>query len=55
MLDQLDRITAIKRQLRIGQEITYFEGKENRLIPAFIEDIQRTRLLFKNKENDRQN
>ena len=51
MLDQPDRITAIKRQLRIGQEITYFEEKENRLIPAIIEDIQRTRLSVRNKED----
>lgn len=51
MLDQPDRITAIKRQLRMGQEISYFEERENRLVPAIIEDIQRTRLSVRNKED----
>ena len=51
MMDQPDRIAAVKRQLRIGQEITYFDQGQNRLIPAVVEEIQRTRLLVRNKED----
>ncbi|MEO5352268.1 MAG: hypothetical protein H7835_03530 [Magnetococcus sp. XQGC-1] len=51
MLDQPERIAAVKRQLRIGQEITYFDQGQNRLIPAVVEEIQRTRLLVRNKED----
>ena len=51
MLDQPDRIAAVKRQLCLGQEITYFDRDENRLIPAVVEEIQRTRLLVRNKED----
>jgi hypothetical protein len=48
MLDQPDRIKSIKRRLRIGMEVTYFDEGENRLIPATIEEIQRTKLLVRN-------
>ncbi len=48
MLDQPDRIKAIKRRLRIGMEVTYFDEGENRLIPATVEEIQRTKLLVRN-------
>ena len=51
MLDQPDRITAIKRQLHIGQEISYFNERENRLVTATVEEIQRTRLSVKNKDD----
>ena len=51
ILDQPDRITAIKRQLRIGQEVTYFAEDENRLVAAIVEDIQRTRLSVRNKDD----
>lgn len=34
MLDQPERITWIKQRLQPGMEITYFEERENRLIPA---------------------
>jgi hypothetical protein len=37
------RLNAIKRQLRPGMEITYFEPQENRLIPAQILEIRKTR------------
>jgi hypothetical protein len=48
MMDQPDRIKDIKRRLRIGMEVTYFEAQENRLIPATVEEIQRTKLLVRN-------
>ena len=43
LLDDPLRLNAIKRQLRPGMEITYFEPQENRLIPARILEIRRTR------------
>jgi hypothetical protein len=48
MLDQPDRIKAIKRRLSIDMEVTYFDEAKNRLIPATVEEIQRTRLLVRN-------
>ena len=43
LLDDPLRLNAIKRQLRPGMEITYFEPQENRLIPAQVLEIRRTR------------
>ena len=43
LLDDPLRLNAIKHQLRPGMEITYFEPQENRLIPAQILEIRRTR------------
>jgi hypothetical protein len=48
MLDQPARIKAIKSRLRLDMEITYFDETENRLIPAIVEEFQRTRLLVRN-------
>jgi hypothetical protein len=43
LLDDPLLLDAIKRQLRPGMEITYFEPQENRLIPAQVLEIRRTR------------
>ncbi|MBF0620942.1 MAG: hypothetical protein HQL54_03360 [Magnetococcales bacterium] len=51
MLDQPDRINAIKRRLRLGMRITYFNDQENRLIPAIVEEIHRTQLHVQNTED----
>ncbi len=51
MLDQPERINAIKRRLKPGMDISYFDQKENRLIPAIVEAIHRTRLGIRNKED----
>ncbi len=53
MLDQPERIQAIKRRLRPDMQVTYFDERENRLIPAVVEEIQRTRLAVRNKEDGR--
>ena len=45
------RITEIKKQLNIGQKISYFDVNENRLVDAIIIEIRRTRCLVENKEN----
>lgn len=46
LLDDPLRLNAIKRQLRPGMEITYFEPQENRLIPALVLEIRRTRVAI---------
>ena len=47
LLDDPLRLNAIKRQLRPGMEITYFEPQENRVIPAQILEIHRTRTAIR--------
>jgi hypothetical protein len=51
MLDDPRRIEAIKRRLRPGQAVTYFDHTENRSIEAIIIKVKRTRLLVENKHN----
>lgn len=51
MLDQPDRINTIKRRLYHGMEITYFDERENRLIPAVVETIKPTRVEVRNNED----
>ena len=46
LLDDPLCLNAIKRQLRTGMEITYFEPQENRLIPAQVLEIRRTRVAI---------
>ncbi len=53
MLDQPDKIAAIKRSLRLGQEIRYFEQSENRLIQATVKELNRTRVLVRNSEDSK--
>ncbi len=53
MLDQPERIDAVKRRLRPGMAITYFNQRENRLIPAMVEEVLRTRLAVRDKEGGR--
>jgi hypothetical protein len=54
MLDQPGRIKDIKRRLRIDMEVTYFDAQENRLIPATVEEIQRTKLVVRNLSDGQQ-
>ncbi|MBF0448307.1 MAG: hypothetical protein HQL67_08920 [Magnetococcales bacterium] len=51
MLDQPDRVDAIKRRLYPGQEITYFNERENRLIPAIVIELRRTQLTVQNRSD----
>ena len=44
-LDDPKCIRAIRRQLKPGQEITYFDDRENRLVKATVISLKRTRLL----------
>ncbi|MEA3412914.1 MAG: hypothetical protein U9R74_15445 [Pseudomonadota bacterium] len=44
LLDDPARMTAAKRQLAPGEEVTYFDAQDNRLVPARILEIRRTRV-----------
>ncbi len=47
-LDNPQRLAEIKKYLKPGQQISYFDDKENRLIEALVLKIMRTRLLVQN-------
>ncbi|MCK5664538.1 MAG: hypothetical protein KAI17_13695, partial [Thiotrichaceae bacterium] len=50
-LEDPGRNKLAKRQLRAGQEISYFDSDENRLIEAVIINVKRTRALVRNKHD----
>jgi hypothetical protein len=47
-LENPDRLSEIKRCLKPGKKISYFDETENRLIEAHVLKIMRTRLLIQN-------
>jgi hypothetical protein len=47
-LENPQRLSEIKKYLKSGQKISYFDGTENRLIEAHVLKIMRTRLLVQN-------
>ncbi len=51
LLDQPERLFAIKRQLSIGMNISYFCDRENKLIDAVIEEIRRNSVCVRNKND----
>jgi hypothetical protein len=53
-LDDPKRILAIRRQLKPGQEITYFDDRENRLVKATVISLKRTRLLVESCHDGQQ-
>jgi hypothetical protein len=50
LLDDPVRLAATKRQLRPGMEVTYFNAQENRLIPAQVLEIRRTRVAIQDRQ-----
>jgi hypothetical protein len=48
MLDDPKRIAAIKRELRVGQEIEYFDKSHNAPIKAILLECNQTRVLVQN-------
>ncbi len=54
LLDDPERVIAIKRQLRPGMEITYFHPEENRLIPVRLLEPRKTRALVQDLRSERQ-
>jgi len=53
MLDDPEKITALKGNLRTGQEVEYFLPEENRVIKAVVTGIKRTRVNVKNISDGR--
>ena len=45
------RIEAVKRMIKEGDIISYFEDSENRLIQAEVMEFKRSRVLVKNKHD----
>ena len=50
-LESPENILKIKRHLKPGQEIAYFDETENRLIEAKVIKLNRTRLLVENEHD----
>ena len=50
LLDDPARLIAIKRELRTGMEITYFDVQENRLVPARLLEVRKTRAVVQDLE-----
>ncbi len=50
-IDNPEKVKEIKRRLKPGMSISYYEPGENRLIDAVIIELRRTRLLVRNREN----
>ena len=53
-LENPKRIEEVKRMIRKGDTISYFEGSENRLVPAEVIEVKRTRVLVRNKQDMKQ-
>ena len=51
LLDDPNRLSTIKRQLRPGMEITYFNEQENRLIRARLLETRKTRASVQDLES----
>jgi 16S rRNA U1498 N3-methylase RsmE len=50
-LEDPERITQVRRRLRPGMKIRYFDEAQNRLVEAVIRELRRTRLLVENFED----
>lgn len=50
-LENPQRLSQIKKCLKPGQAIRYFDEKENRLIAAYVLKIMRTRVLVQNNHD----
>lgn len=50
LLDDPVRLLAIKRQLQVGTDITYFDTQKNCLIPAHLEAVRKTRASVRDLE-----
>lgn len=52
-LENPERIKEIKRRLKPGMSISYYEPSANRLFDAVIIELRRTRLVIKNREDQK--
>ncbi|MBI4431536.1 MAG: hypothetical protein HY587_07490 [Candidatus Omnitrophica bacterium] len=53
MLKDSKRVDAVRSRLRVGQEITYLDGKENREISATVLEVHRTHALVRNHHDEK--
>ena len=52
MLEDPKKISTIRRQLRPGMQISYFEDNENRLVEATVINVRRTMVLVQRHDNN---
>lgn len=52
-LEDPQRITQVRRNLRPGMKISYFDEVQNRLIEATVCELHRTRLLVENRHDQK--
>ncbi|GAB0057048.1 hypothetical protein SIID45300_01369 [Candidatus Magnetaquicoccaceae bacterium FCR-1] len=50
MLDQPDRLQRVRQRMQPGMTITWFDGRQNRLTEAIVEEVQRTNVHVRDKE-----
>ena len=50
-LENPKRLQEIKKRIKVGQKIKYFDDRENRLIQAKVINFKRTRLLVENTDD----
>jgi hypothetical protein len=53
LLEQPEKIRALKQQLRVGMQISYFSFKSNALVNGILEEIQRTCVCVRNANDGR--
>ena len=53
LLEDPQRIEQVRRRLRPGMKIRYFDEVQNRLVEAAIRELRRTRLLVENLEDEK--
>lgn len=52
-LEDPQRIEQVRRRLRPGMTISYFDEAQNRLIEATVRELHRTRLLVENRHDQK--
>ena len=54
ILEQPERLDAIKKQLRVGMSVSYFSGDSNKLVDGVVEQILRNNVCVREKSNGKQ-
>ncbi|MBF0141667.1 MAG: hypothetical protein HQL74_15500 [Magnetococcales bacterium] len=50
LLDDPQRLQDIKRRLRVGMDVSFFNARENRLMDTVLHSISRTKVTLREKE-----
>jgi hypothetical protein len=53
-LDDPQRTQAVRKHLRLGMTLTYFDEQKNRPVPAIVREVRRTKVLIFDQEEQRQ-